>query len=518
MSNSRVYKSLLNVRVGLLFYFVSLILAFFSRKIFLENLGANFIGLVGTLNSILGFLNIAELGIGSSVCFFLYKPIEQNDKKRIEEILSVLGYMYRRIGQFILLVGILLSFLFPVFFEPEQANIDFRILYFAFYSFLLSSVFGYFINYLQVFLTADQKNYVVIGYSQTISIIKTILQILLAYYYKNLYVWVGVEFLFSLISYILINQRVRKEYPWLRSEIAQGKHLLKKYPTILEKTKQIFIQKIKDFLLNKSDEILIFFFVSLKMVAFYGNYMIVFNKLIYLMNTLSNGMGTGVGNLVAENDSRNIIKVFWELTAIRFLIIGAIVFSLFLFMQSFILCWLGSQYLLSDLILYLLLINIFIMFSRGVVEMYIHAYGLYADVWASWAELIVNIAVTLLLAYSYGITGLLLGKILSVAGIALIWKPYYLFQCGLKLPYINYWKGMLPYYLIFALFMILIVPIKYLIIDVQVDTFSSLILYGLCIFPVMMFLYFLVLYKITDGMKYFVVRIPFLCRLLNNKK
>lgn len=68
--SGRVHKSILNAEVNLIFYFLSLFLAFFSRKIFLECLGDEFIGLTGTLNNILGYLNLAELGIGSCISFF----------------------------------------------------------------------------------------------------------------------------------------------------------------------------------------------------------------------------------------------------------------------------------------------------------------------------------------------------------------------------------------------------------------------------------------------------------------
>ena len=59
---SRVHKSLLNARVNLIFYFLGLLLSFFSRKIFLDILGADFMGLAGTMINLLNFLNLAELG------------------------------------------------------------------------------------------------------------------------------------------------------------------------------------------------------------------------------------------------------------------------------------------------------------------------------------------------------------------------------------------------------------------------------------------------------------------------
>lgn len=511
--SSRTHKSLQNVKIGLLFYIISLLLTFISRRIFLNHLGADFMGLVGTLNSILNLLNLAELGIGASVSFFLYKPIERNNRKAINEIISVLGFLYRKIGSFILMAGIIVSFFLPLIFQHTVMRLG--IVYFAFYSFLLSSVVGYFINYQQILLTADQKSYVVTGYLQTAIIFKTILQIFLAYYVKNLFIWVAIEFVFSFLSYLILNKRIKKNYPWLEEKQKnQGKNLLKKYPDILKKTKQIFIQKLKDFILNKSDEIFVFLFLSLKMVAFYGNYMIIINKLVYLVNIISDGMGAGVGNLVAENKLSNTLKVFWELTAIRFIIVGTIIFGLFLFMQPFIALWLGEEYLLSDTVLFLLLLNIFIMLSRGVVQMYIHAYGLYSDVWASWTEVIINVIATVIGGYYLGITGILLGKIISVTGIALFWKPYFLFKYGIKLPYQYYWKGMIPYYAIFAGCILLIIPVKYYIIDIHVNSFLTLTSYALIVMIPLLLLYIFILLKLTPGMKYFMVRIPFISRYI----
>ena len=80
------------------------------------------------------------------------------------------------------------------------------------------------------------------------------------------------EFLFGILGCIILNWKINKEYPWLHVNKNDGRYLIKKYPEIIAKTKQVFIHKIKDFVLVKSDELFIFLFVSLKMVAYYGNY------------------------------------------------------------------------------------------------------------------------------------------------------------------------------------------------------------------------------------------------------
>ena len=155
--------------------------------------------------------------------------------------------------------------------------------------------------------------------------------------------------------------------------------MIKKYPEILTNTKQVFVHQIKDFILSKSDEIMIFAFVSLKMVAYYGNYTLIISKVILMINTTLDGVSAGVGNLVAEGNKKNTVKVFWELMSIRYFIAGIMVFSFYHLLEPFITLWLGPQYVLSHTILTLLLVNLFIMQTRGVVDMFNHSYGHYAD-------------------------------------------------------------------------------------------------------------------------------------------
>lgn len=512
MANGRVHKSIMNVKVGLLFYALSLFLAFFSRKVFLDCLGAEFIGLTGTLYNILSFLNVAELGICTSITFFLYKPLQADDHDKTNDVMSMLAYLYRSIGLAIGAGGIAISLFFPLIFGGNAVSLF--TVYFAFFAFLASSMTGYLINYRQLLVSANQKQYVVNAYFQTIAIVQSATQILLAWYYRNVYLWIAVGLVFTVIGCIVFNRRIDREYPWLKIDLRRGRKLLKEYPDVLRKTRQVFVQKMKNFILYRSDQILIFAFVSLKMVAYYDNYMIIVNKINYLVNILSDGMNAGIGNLIAEGNDRNTMKVFWELTAIRFLIVGLVVFSFLMYMQPFVACWLGPEYRLDDIIVYLLLFNLFIMLSRGVVEMYISACGLFSDVWAAWTELLLNIGVTLALAPFLGIAGILIGKIVSVFFIAMFWKPYFLFSKGLHHNVGGYWRGMLPYYATFAIFLACAVALKHFVVEPCATTFPRLIVYGAATFVPLLTVYAIALFVTTDGMKHFVARKPALYNIV----
>lgn len=87
---SRTAKSIKNAKVALFFYVINLILQFFFRKIFLEYLGAEVLGLNRTAQNSLGFLNIAELGISSAISYTLYQPLFKKDRQSINEIVEQL--------------------------------------------------------------------------------------------------------------------------------------------------------------------------------------------------------------------------------------------------------------------------------------------------------------------------------------------------------------------------------------------------------------------------------------------
>lgn len=438
---SRVKKTLLNARVNLIFYFLTLILSFFSRKIFLDCLGTDFIGLTGTLENLLGFLNLAELGIATAIGYLLYKPLFDHDETKISEIISVMGYLYRWIGLFILGAGIILSFFLPFIFPDTDTHLTLIVIYCAYYAFLGSTLIGYFINYRQNLLGADQRNYVVTAYFQSVNIIKILIQMGLAYYTRNLFLWILIEFIFGIVYSFILNWKINQTYPWLKTNIKDGKQLLKRYPEVILKTKQLFIHKIGSIFQFQVIPFLIYAFSSLSLVALYQNYTIIFTKINALFNNLFAGLDASVGNLIAEGNKNKIDKIFWELQDLRFFIAGLICTPLFLLTQAFITVWLGSNYLLSKLVLIVILVPMFINIVKGALDSFIYGYGLFWDVWSPIVECILLLMFSIIGGYFWNLPGVLLGPIISRFIIFLIWKPILLFKWGLHSNPVWYWTS-----------------------------------------------------------------------------
>lgn len=435
---SRVKKSLLNARMNLICYMASLVVAFFTRKVFLDQLGTEFIGLTGTLQSLLGFLNLAELGIGSAIGYVLYKPIFDDDKEKINEIISVFGYLYRIIGLFILGAGVILSLFLPLIFPKTTFSLG--IIYFGFYAFLFSSMLGYFVNYRMTLLAADQKNYIVTGYFQATMTLKVVLQMILALYIKSFYFYLAIEIVFSIINSIILNNKIRKTYPWLESDIKLGRQLFRKYPEIGKYVKQLFVHKIGTFVQWQITPFLVYSYVSLPVVALYGNYTIITQKVQGFVSGILDSTAAGIGNLISEGNNKKIYNTYKELFAVRFLVAGILSSCIYHLCNPFISIWLGNQYPLSSLILLLISIQFFLTILRGITDQFLFGYGLFYDIWAPAVESIIFIASAILAGSIWGLPGVLCGPLISTIAIIYLWKPYFLFSKGFGISAFHFFK------------------------------------------------------------------------------
>lgn len=437
---SRVKKTFLNARVNLIFYFLTLALSFFSRKIFLDCLGADFVGLTGTLGNILGYLNLAELGVGSAIGYLLYKPLFDHDEEKICDIISVMGYLYRCIGLFILGAGIVLSFFLPLIFPDSNTGFSLSLIYFAYYSFLTSSLIGYFINYRQVLLNADQRGYVVSAYFQTANIVKTLIQMASAYYTGNYYIWVAIELIFGINYSVILNWKLNETYPWLKTRMKEGRRLLKSYPEVMVKTKQLFIHKLAGSICLQSYNVIIYAVASLSMVAMYGNYTLIIGKIIGLITTALGSSIASVGNLAAQGNLERTRSVYWEMAGFTSYIAGVVFYGLIEFSSPFIGLWVGTEYELALWIVLPYFIKIYCDFTTSNLNTFLYAHGLFYDVWAPFIESIICLGISISAGIKWGLCGVLLGSMTSNVIINVGWKSYFLFTKGLKLPWLRFWQ------------------------------------------------------------------------------
>ena len=133
MNNSRTVNVIKNMSVGLIGQFLSLILSFVSRTIFIKYLSADYLGLNGIFTNILSILSFAEMGIGSAIVFALYKPLAENNIPLIQSIMAFYEKIYRIIGFVVFSLGLVITpFLNLIIKEKPQINENLTVIYFLF--------------------------------------------------------------------------------------------------------------------------------------------------------------------------------------------------------------------------------------------------------------------------------------------------------------------------------------------------------------------------------------------------
>lgn len=503
---SRTSKSIKNAQVSLIYYFIQLVLGFFSRKVFFDYLGSEVLGLNTTAGNLLGFLNLAELGIGMSVGYFLYQPLYDKDVVRINKIITLQGWIYRHIAYVIIVGACVLMAFFPVIFEKSPLPLWYA--YCTFGVLLFSSMLGYFVNYRQVLLQADQKNYKVQRIMQGAIVVKTILQITLMSFVPCPFIyWLTMEFTFAILGAIVLNKVMKKEYPWLSTSNYDGRILLKGMPEIMKKTKQVFIHKFSGVVLGSCAPLVMYTFSSLTIVAYYGNYQLIVGKVGYLLQTVFNSTTAGVGNLIASGDNIRIQTVFWELFDSRLYFSMTALLTIYFVVQPFITVWLGIEYLLSDFFIITVILTTAITVNRATVDSFIAGYGLFSDVWAPVVETILNLGGSFLFGYLLGFEGVLIGVILSQVLIICLWKPYFLYTKGMCINATKFFIPLLLRLTIIGLdFFVFRLLFKWYNLSDFVEGYASCFLFSIIVFLFVGIVLFVEFYFITSGMQSFVKR------------
>lgn len=357
--------------------------------------------------------------------------MQQHDERSINEIIALQGWLYRRVGYFIGIGGLVMMALLPLVFSESDLPLGY--VYASFAVFLFSSLLTYFFNYKQVLLSADQRQYKIIIHYQSILLLKSIVQIVVMVLLPYPYVWwLLLHVVFASIASWNLNRTIKSSYRYLDYSWREGRKYIEHYPAVFTRVKQIFFHHIATFALTQSSPLVIFAFGNLSMVALYANYMLITQALQSLVHSLFTGIHASVGNLVAGGDKEHIQRVFEELFSVRFLLAAVCCYCFMELMEPFIRVWIGASYVLPRSTLYLITAILFIVISRQAVESYIAAHGMYQDIMAPVVETILNIGLSCWLGFLWGIDGVLTGVLVSLIVVVLGWKPYFLFRYGLK--------------------------------------------------------------------------------------
>ncbi|MGX7041322.1 lipopolysaccharide biosynthesis protein [Leuconostoc lactis] len=434
--NQRKY-AIKNVTTMLFTYIVTVALSFIVRLVFLKKLGSEYLGLNGVLNSILSVLAISDLGIEAVFSFLLYKPLVENNIESIKNYIKILKRVYNFVGLFIFVSGLsLLPFLY-FFIGSQGKQLDYVPLIYLIL--LVNSASSYLFTYNRTILNANQRNYVITSITFVVSTVVSLLQIVGLFIIDSMLLYVTLLLVSTLVTNVWISRKVLSDYPFLRELPIKGEVDRESKEILIKNTVGGLSNKLGTIVVFASDNILLSIFVNLSMVGLYSNYTLIINSITSLVQKVVGTLTASIGFVSIENPNKGV-GIFHKLNFNMLTISFFVAPQLFILLRPFITLWLGEKYVLSQLIVFLVVINFVIQVSRSPSLIYIDAYGLqWVQKWKSVIESILNIVFSLigLIFFHLGLVGILLGTILSTTLFVLWYEPYIVFKYALNITGVN---------------------------------------------------------------------------------
>ena len=94
----RTKKAFKNTFFGFINLIIRTLFPFFIRTLFIKRIGMEYLGLTNFCNSIVGVLNLADLGFGGVIVYFMYKPAAENDYPTMGKYLNFIRKTYYFVG------------------------------------------------------------------------------------------------------------------------------------------------------------------------------------------------------------------------------------------------------------------------------------------------------------------------------------------------------------------------------------------------------------------------------------
>lgn len=440
---SRKSNSIKNMVTSSFGEILSILLKFITRSIFISTLGTQYLGITGLFANILAMLSLTELGLGTAITFNLYKPIARKDVPHTQALMEFYKHVYRWIGLVIGGLGLLILPFLPYIIKDDISFINVNVIFIIF---LMQSVSSYlFYAYKSALIRAHQKQYVITVIGYFFSIATNLFQIIVLVVYRNFTLYVFSMVAMNVISNLYIAARADKMYPYLK-ERPPAPLPKEERKEIFKNSYALFFYKTNNVVLKSTDNIVLSYFIGLRIVGIYSNYIMVYSTIQMILNKFYSAISASLGDLHAREDLEYEFRIFKVINFFTVYIYGLAALGVYHVVNLFITVWIGVEYTLGEAFALLLALEIFIHGYQRLLATFRTSMGLFQQAkYRPIFGIVINIVLSVVLVRFWGIHGVLVATLVANLLTFFWFDPYVIFTHGFQKPVRSYYLKNLGY-------------------------------------------------------------------------
>lgn len=405
MSNYR--NSIRNLWWGILGNVITTFVAILIPRLFIVNYGSEVNGLLSSIRQIYVYLALLEAGVGDASVIALYGPIGRKDHQATNEILAATHYYYRKIGIIYAACVVALSFVYPLL-------LDTTIPYHVCCLVILLQGSGSVISYLfqgkyNMLLRVDNRNYVTTNWGTVTTVLTDVCRVVLLMMGKSIVAVQATYLVFNLIKMLYIAWYIKRNYPWIDLRVKPN------FQAISQKS-AVLVHQVSSLVFSHTDVLLLTFVCGLKTVSIYSMYATIYGMVGNLISIVSGSVQSALGQIY-NNDRKRFVEL-QDAYETYFL---ALVFGLLAIASIFMLPFMalytkGADINYIDWKLPVLFTTYQLLnYGRTPSHNPIGFAGKFKETqWRAWLETIINLVVSFVCVFRFGIYGVLMGTIAAL--------------------------------------------------------------------------------------------------------
>lgn len=401
-------KSIRNLIYAALSQIISIAFGLILPRMFVVSYGSEVNGLLTSLSNFLICLNLFEAGVGAASLQALYGPVSRDSWDDINGVLAATNEYYRKTGRWYLICLIALTVGYPLFVDSELPSLT--IMGAVFFSGIGNVVNFYFQGKYTLLLRAEGKNYILTNLALIVSILVSLSKVLMISLGMDIVLILAVAFGIHSIQTVYMILYIRRGYRKLNLKVKPA------YDTVSQKNYAL-IHQIGELVFSNTDVILLTVICGLKVVSVYSMFKMVTGHLDQILNIL-----VGSFNFMFGQTYQSDREKYKKMLDLADSVYGAISYSLYavalyLFLPFMAIYTRGVTDInyVDGTVAVLFVTASLLSHTRVPTCQTITIAGHFKQTMSrSVAETVINLVVSLVCVFAWGISGVLLGTVVAL--------------------------------------------------------------------------------------------------------